>query len=332
MLSLKTASLRPSDRLLGLNRSPMSNPPVLRAAVIGLGRMGMNHVRACVDTPGIELAAILDHKPGWAVHVGTETQSLVAPDVSSLFGKVDFAIVAVPTVDHAATAVPLLQQGVSCLVEKPISVSESDAKMMITAAEQGGAVLQVGHIERFNPAICTLHEHLKEGSAVTRIAARRHNSPQDRTYDIDAVLDLMIHDLELLFLFTNQDVSDVRVSSGATEHAVKAGFTIGGAISVELSADRKTGSPVREMIVETEDSIYTVDFTSQQLHRTSQQLHRLTPTGGEEISVEREDALRRQLKAFAKATGSGTVEGATGDDGLTALQLANQIRSMAGLI
>jgi predicted dehydrogenase len=197
--------------------------------------------------------------------------------------------------------------------------------MMITAAEQGGAVLQVGHIERFNPAICTLHEQLEEGSAVTRIAARRHNSPQDRTYDIDAVLDLMIHDLELLSLFTNQDVSDVRVSSGATEHAVKAGFTIGGEISVELSADRKTGSPVREMIVETEDSIYTVDFTSQQLHR-------LTPTGGEEISVEREDALRRQLKAFAKATGSGTVEGATGDDGLTALQLANQIRSVAGLI
>ena len=296
----------------------------LRAAVIGLGRMGMHHVRACVDAPNIDLVAILDHKPDWAVTVGAETQSLVAADVESLFGKVDMAIIAVPTADHGQTAIPLLGKGVSCLVEKPIAATEAEAEAMIAAAESGGATLQIGHIERFNPAVDHLVPLLKEAGPVSRISVRRHNMLSDRPYDIDAVLDLMIHDLDFLSVISAGDVRNVTVEDGAVHHRIAAHLTCGPDTAVHISVDRDAEEPVRDLVIETEGGTFTLDFSANTLSRK-------TGSGSEDLPVEPGDPIRRQLSDFAAAVRSGEGTGARGAHGLAALRLANRVRTAAGL-
>lgn len=303
----------------------MSAPAVLKAAVIGLGRMGMHHVRACVDTAGVDLVAILDHKPDWAVKVGAETQSLVAADLESLIGKVDFAIVAVPTADHASTAIPLLDHGIACLVEKPIAGTAEDAEAMIAAATRGGTHLQVGHIERFNPALDTLTAVLESAEPVRRILAQRHNLPDGRAYDVDVVLDLMIHDLDLLTLFAGNQPESIAIEGPSDEHYVEAHLAYATDMHVVLSVNRQATQPARTMRVETNGGTYVIDYSTQTVHR-------LSSTGSEPVPVTSADALRRQLVSFARTIRSGSVTGASGEDGLRALRLANRVRARAGLI
>ena len=302
----------------------MSDSKRLRAVVIGLGRMGMHHVRVCGYASDIDLVAILDHKPDWAVTVGAETQSLVAADVESLYGKVDMAIIAVPTEDHATTAIPLLREGISCLVEKPIALSEDDAQAMIAAAEASGVQLQIGHVERFNPAVSHMVPLLRDAGRITGVAARRHNLLSDRTYDIDAVLDLMIHDIDLLSVLSLNSVKSISVEDGATHHNVAVTMTSGSETHLHLSVNRDAPRQVRELVIETEVCTYTIDYLTQRLSRTTQ-------SQSEELPVEPGDPLQRQLKAFAAAVRSGDNIGAMGVHGLTALRLANRVRAAAGL-
>ena len=303
----------------------MSGMARLRTAVIGLGRMGMHHVRACHDVTGVELVAVLDHKPDWAVQVGAETQSLVAADLESLVGKIDIAVVAVPTADHCETAAFLLREGISCLVEKPIALTESDAEDMIAAAEHGGAVLQIGHVERFNPAVIELFSHLSPTNPIQHMAVRRHNAFSERPYDVDAVLDLMIHDLDLMALMPVGDVTEVTIDDGAHHHKVAARLNCETETVVQLSVDRQADSPQRDLKLETPTGTLTLDFVEQRLARQN-------PSGSEDLPIERGDALRLQLAAFVDAAQSGECSGATGSDGLNALRLANRIRNAAGLI
>ena len=287
--------------------------------------MGMHHVRACHDVKGVELVAVLDHKPDWAVQVGAETQSLVAADLESLVGKIDIAVVAVPTADHCETASFLLREGISCLVEKPIALTEPDAEDMIAAASHGGAVLQIGHVERFNPAVLQLVSHLSPTNPIQRMTVRRHNTFSDRTYDVDAVMDLMIHDLDLMALMPIGNIVEVTIDEDAHRHKVAARLNCETETIVELSVDRQADDPQRDLKLETPSGTLTLDFIEQRL--TRQNL-----SGSEDLPVERGDALRLQLAAFVEAVQTGTCSGATGSDGLNALHLANRIRTAAGLI
>ena len=301
----------------------------LKAAIIGLGRMGMHHVQACRSMPDIKLVAILDHKPEWAVHVGAEIQSSVATDVESLMGKIDAAIIAVPTCDHSTTALPLLREGISCLVEKPIAASEEEAESMLLAADQGGAVLQIGHIERFNSVIDVLFKQVGPISAIRRIKAIRHNLPQVRLYDADVVLDLMIHDLDLVSKLIADKAGAITVINNTSEHAVSVSFLCGDTTEIIVSADRQAEKPTRSLTVETDDTIFLANLSEQTLIKR-------TPSGDKEIPITRNDALSRQLRAFADAArfrpDSGQLVGASGLDGLNALRLANRIRAEVSLL
>ena len=286
--------------------------------------MGMHHVRACEDVAGVELVAVLDHKPDWAVQVGAETQSLVAADLESLVGKIDIAIIAVPTADHSESAATLLQEGISCLVEKPIALRESDAEDMIAAAARGGAILQIGHVERFNPAVEQLVSLVSASGPVHRMAVRRHNVFSDRAYDVDVVLDLMTHDLDLMALLPLGEVEEITIDDGAHHHKVVVQLCCAANTNVLLSADRETDRPVRDLIIETPTDTFTLDFMAQQLTRQDK-------SGSEDLPVEPGDALRRQLAAFVHVARTGENGGAMGSDGLKALRLANRVRAAAGL-
>lgn len=301
----------------------MSAEAPLRAAVIGLGRMGMHHVRACEDSDQVELISVLDHKSDWAAKVSVDYHCAAAASLDSLVEQIDIAVVAVPTADHAETALPLLQAGVSCLVEKPITVTEAEAQTLMSTAQSSNATLCVGHVERFNPAIESLKTALKDSAPVTRLHTRRLNGPSDRTYDVDCVLDLMIHDLDLLNVLGVGDV--VSINSTGPTNTDQAGVILKTDQGVEaiLEASRKATAHHRDLTLTCGDRVYELDYSA----RTLTCRNSNTP-----LTVSDQDPLRAQLAAFVDVVrGGGSDRIATGQDGLDALDLANRVRTTLGL-
>lgn len=304
----------------------MTREAPLRAAVVGLGRMGMHHVRACNDSDQISLVAVLDHKPDWAVQVGAEYHCLVAADLDGLIGKVDLAIIAVPTSEHKDTALALLDAGISCLVEKPVAATETDAQSMLDMANARDAALCVGHVERFNPAVMALTNVLGSSSPISRLESRRLNAPSDRTYDVDSVLDLMIHDLDLLNVLAVGEPADIAAQGRASSDYAKVLLKLTNGAEAHLEVSRESKEQCRDLTIIADDVVYELDFAD----RT------LTLCGGESevaLSVSRQDPLRAQLAAFVDiARGLNNNQIASGRAGLEALSLANKVRVELGLL
>ena len=291
--------------------------------------MGMHHVRTCTDTANVTLAAVFDERPDVTTQVAKDTGSQAATDLDALLDQIDMAIIAVPTQHHAAIAVPLLSSGVSCLVEKPIAATDDDAVVMINAAAAGKACLRIGHVERFNPAITSLKfaldDDLKNGSRVTSLSARRFNPAADRSYDVDAVLDLMIHDLDLLNTLEVGAVTSISCAPGSTEHHVTAMLALDSGVTASFDVSRVASTQDRSLSIETTESVLKLDFTEKTVTRIVDDLS--TP-----LVVDKTDPLRAQLASFIAAVRGGETAAATGQDGLAALRLANRVRENAGLL
>lgn len=319
----------------------------LRLAILGLGRMGRHHLTAVRERSDVRIVAIGDHGTRSARDVAADigADCRVVTRASEVLGHTDAAIVAVPTAAHADVAIPLLEAGVACFVEKPIAASESEAERMIAAAHAGRTVLQVGHVERFNPAFQVLREQLGDGATdggVRRICARRTSRPAGRTFDVDAVLDLMIHDLDLAACVTRRpdeptggptfeivealapdatfDRASVLLESGREGGRV--------ALQIELVADRTADVVARTFAVESGTWLLHADLDARSLKRR--------PSSGrgpvEELAVPDFDSLRAQLDAFLGAVRGRCEVAVDGGAGLAALRLANRIRGALGLV
>lgn len=307
----------------------MPNHETLRAAVIGLGRMGMHHVRACMDVSDVTLVAVIDQDATLSKAVAADTGAHSIDQLDALDHQIDLAVIAAPTRVHAECAMPLLRSGVSCLVEKPIAVTEDEAQAMLESVTTGQAYLGIGHVERFNPAITTLvqaiENDLKNGATIKKFSARRLNLKADRTYDADAVLDLMIHDLDLFNTFSLGDMKTMETEQNATEDQVSARLILESGVVASFDVSRIATEQDRGLIVETTLSSLHVDFTKKTVTRLID--GSLTP-----LPVDSQDPLRAQLKSFAATCQGQSPRGATGQDGLAAVKLANDIRRKAGLL
>jgi len=241
--------------------------------------------------------------------------------------SIAFASVAVPTVDHHRVARVLLDAGKDVLVEKPMTATVGEAEDLIRVAAERKAVLQVGHIERFNPAV----DVLKATVARPRfIEVHRLGSFSPRSLDIDVVLDLMIHDLDIVLTLDGSeavqvDAVGVPVLTPRVDIAnVRLRFASG--LIANLTASRVSAEKVRKFRVFSPRTYISVDFA-----RREAQVYRLTDgTTGPEIKVEQtaapdEEPLRRQLTAFVECAASRTAPAVSGEDGLRALQLAHVI-------
>ncbi len=184
---------------------------MLRVAVVGTGAFGANHLRVYRELPGVELVAAVDADAGRAAAVSARVwDSGVCISVEALLEadlRLDAASVAVPTVFHHAVASELLRGGVDCLVEKPIAASLHEADDLIRIASINGRVLQVGHLERFNPAVIAAEAGLVRPMF---FEAHRLSVFTPRSLDVDVVLDLMIHDLDIVLTFAESPVKEVR--------------------------------------------------------------------------------------------------------------------------
>jgi predicted dehydrogenase len=299
----------------------------VRVGVVGVGALGQHHARVYADLPGATLAGIYDADPSRAAEVAARHGVPAFGELRELTDAADAISVAVPTVDHHRVARTLLEAGKAVLVEKPMTAGLEEAEDLIGLASEKGAVLQVGHIERFNPAV----DALRKAALQPRFIEVHRLSPfSPRSLDVDVVLDLMIHDLDIILCLDGSgavqvDAVGVPVLTSKVDIA-NARLRFASGLIANLTASRVSAERVRKFRVFSPKSYISVDFAAR-----SAQVYRLVQgEGGPEITTERtsapnEEPLRRQLAAFVAAVRDRTAPAVTGADGLRALTLAHTV-------
>jgi predicted dehydrogenase len=291
----------------------------IRTAVIGAGYMGRFHAGKFAASDAAELVAVIDADASRATH-GT--------DYKPWLGKIDAAVVAVPTQQHFAVVRDCLEAGVHVLVEKPIATTLAEADGLLELAAKKSLVLQVGHLQRFNPAFRALQA---QGGRPLFIDIERLAPFKARGADVDVVLDLMIHDLDLVLALAQAPIEQVsasgfRVLTDAIDIAnARIEFTDGCIASV--SASRVSQSPVRKLRVFRHDAYVSADLQEQRLRHVRKGREGKNADGivESEQTFERADELRVQAEAFLQAVRGDAAPLVTGAQGRQALALALQV-------
>jgi predicted dehydrogenase len=298
----------------------------LRAAVIGAGRLGRHHAAKYAESPDLELVAVADLAEPTAREVAARFGCRAVRDFRDLLGGVDLVSVAVPTERHLEVARACLEAGVHVLVEKPIARTVEEADTLITLAAARGLQLAVGHVERYNPAFVALQRAL---ARPVFIESERLAEFQPRVTDIDVVLDLMIHDIDLALALAHAEVALViacgfKVITDSIDIATAHIEFADGAVA-NLSASRVSQVPVRKL-----RAFGTSGYVSADLH--AGRLREAHRSDGAAIAVkEREfpnsDALRAEIATFAAAVRGERAAIVTGTEGRRALAIALEINA-----
>ena len=323
----------------------------LKIAVVGVGHFGRAHTRQLAALEGVELAGVVDPNPDSRRLVAKEFHTAAWAHHGELAGKVDAAIVATPTRLHHAVGLDLLRAGVHLLIEKPLAGSLAEADELVDAANHHGLVLQVGHIERFNPALAPVATHIQEPKF---IEARRTSGHQFRSIDIGVVLDLMIHDLDLVLALVHSPVRRVEAMGisvfGQFEDVAHARLEFENGCVALFSASRASYHTSRIMHIWSSRSFASVDFAqrcltlvrpSEELLRREFDAEKLSPEQIEHIKehlfdelltlerVQAEpcDQLAAELADFVDSIRQGRSPRASGQQGRDAIALAERILS-----
>ncbi len=300
----------------------------VRTAVVGVGSLGQHHARVYASLSGCRLAGVYDVDPSRAKEVADRHGAPMLEKLRDVIAAADAVSVAVPTVDHHRVARALLDAGKDVLVEKPIAATLDEADDLIRLAGERKAVLQVGHIERFNPAMEVLRAATREPRF---IEVHRLGSFSPRSLDIDVVLDLMIHDLDIVLALDGSepvqvDAVGVPVLTPRVDIA-NVRLRFGSGLIANLTASRVSAEKVRKFRVFFPRTYISVDFAAREA-----QVYRLRTgaSGAPDIVVERtaapgEEPLQRQLAAFVRAVTDRSAPVVTGADGRRALALAQAI-------
>lgn len=233
----------------------------LKVAVVGVGHLGKIHAKIYSENPDAELIAVVDHDGDRAAKVAEEYGCLAFSDAAELPEEVQAVSVVVPTVHHASTAVPLLQRGLPCLVEKPLAANLADADAILAAAESSGAMLSVGHVERFQPGVRKVREM---GMQPRFIEVHRLAPFSFRAMDVGVVHDLMIHDLDLILHFVDSEIESVDCAGGAiltdSEDVASVRLVFANGARANLSASRASLEPMRRFRMFSSEGYVSLDF------------------------------------------------------------------------
>lgn len=233
----------------------------IRIGVVGTGALGRHHARILSEMPDVELSAVADVNPVTGADVAARCRTTWLPDFHDLLGRVDAVVVAVPTRAHCAVAGEFLRHGVDVLVEKPIAASLEEARQLVDWAAAHDAILQVGHIERFNPAFVSARPYL---DAPRYIRAERYSPYSFRSTDIGVVHDMLIHDIDLVGCLVSSPVERVEAFGvtilGGHEDCVQARVTFADGCVADLSANRVSPVTRRDMQVWSAAGCTHLDF------------------------------------------------------------------------
>lgn len=310
----------------------------LRAAVVGVGYLGNFHVQKYLSLPDLEVVGVVETNRERAHEISTKYQIPAFDSLTPLMGQIDLVSIVTPPMHHFAAARQCLEQGVHVLVEKPVTETVQEAQHLIELARRRHCVFQVGHLERFNPAVIAVRRRLQSPH---RIEARRLSKYQKRGTEVDVVLDLMIHDIDIVLSFVSSPVATLHatgstVVSGDIDVAHATLHFAHGCVA-ELTASRVNREPVRAMNIYQADSYISVDYLNHTLlvgsHglATGDQLP--VEVNFEEENLTRTDVLMDEIASFVAAVRHGNAPTVSGEDGKRALEVAvaisSQIRARA---
>jgi predicted dehydrogenase len=324
---------------------PPSQP--VRVGVIGAGQMGSNHLRIYSGLKGVELVGLVDADAERARAAAALHGCRVFASAQELAGEIDAATIAVPSSRHGDVAGALLERGVHCLVEKPLATTEAECEALIGAADASGAVLLVGHVERFNPVVRQLAKILR-GNVVHAIDVRRMSALSARITDVDVVADLMIHDIDVVLSLLGTDVSDViahgvRSAGGAGHDYVTATLLFASGSLATLTASRITHNKIREVNVTADVGYVTANYINQELliHSQAQTTGSVGADGGtnyvldlatERVLIRPEEPLDVEIRHFVDCIQHARPPLVSGRDALNAMRFVWEIqRLLAGL-
>ena len=306
----------------------MSARPVA-VGVVGVGHLGRHHARLYASMPGAKLVAVADSDLERARKIAAEYRCQAYGSASDLVGKVDAASIATPTVAHRAAAETLLAGGVDVLIEKPIATSTADADAILEAASRAGRLVMVGHTERFNPAMGALSRAI---DAPRFVEIHRLAAFTARSTDVDVVLDLMIHDLDLLLWFDGTEPKSVdAVGVAALTDKIdianaRIRFTSGCVANV--TASRISAEPLRRIRVFQSRTYIGCDTGEQKVERFRLVIgsDKKPTIQHERLPVESGEPLANELQAFLRSVVSRTPPLVDGAAGRRALELAIRVR------
>ncbi|MEE8242399.1 MAG: Gfo/Idh/MocA family oxidoreductase [candidate division NC10 bacterium] len=301
--------------------------------VIGVGHVGQHHARIYRELPGVELAGIADIDPARLQEVKRVAEAPVFQDYRELFGHVEGVSLAVPTHLHAQIARECLDRGVDVLVEKPMAQTLEEAEELTDLAKRRGRILQVGHVERFNGAVRALHRIVKTPGF---IECHRLSPFPQRGTDVDVILDLMIHDIDIILSLVKSPVRQVNavgvpvltdrvdISNARLEFA-------SGCVA-NVTASRVSIERLRKIRIFQPDTYISLDYASQEItlfRRLPPDLASQPPQPPqivrEEVVVEKEEPLRLQLMSFLSSVRERTRPEVSGEEAVEALRVASQI-------
>lgn len=310
----------------------MSRTPI-RVGVVGVGSMGRHHTRVYRELSGAELVGLADADEQRAANLAAEFETS-AYTRTELFERVDAVSIAVPTQYHYEVARAALLADVHVLVEKPFVADYSEGRDLIRVAEERDLVVQVGHVERFNPAVVTLSE-IAADLDVIAIEAQRLGPPLDREIGDSVALDLMIHDIDILLSLVDSPVADVSAIGARDNQYIAATLRFENGVVGDLTASRVTQQKVRRLSLTAAECRVNVDYIDHtvEIHRSSMpeyveadgSIRYRNASVVERPTVENGEPLKHELAAFVTAVRDGTEPVVTGEDGLRALEIANRI-------
>ena len=294
-----------------------------RVGVVGVGHIGKNHARLYAELPGGKFTAIYDTDRGIAEERATQFGVRAVASLEEFAEQVDAASIATPTITHFEIARELLSRGKHLLVEKPIADNTAHASELAELAAARGLVLQVGHVERFNPVLSALEKRLTNPRF---IEAHRLSPYPNRSTDIGVVLDLMIHDLEIILHLVRSPVETIDavgvpvLSRG--EDIANARIRFENGCVANITSSRISPEQMRKIRVFQEDVYLSLDYqnqTGEMYRRTAEGLQR------HEVEIEREEPLKRELAAFIECAATGRAPKVSGFQAAAALELAVEI-------
>jgi len=300
----------------------------VRLAVVGVGHLGRHHARVAASLAGFRVVGIHDHHPGRAAEVAGEFSLPLLADFDEVAREAEAVVVATPTVTHAEVARFFLDRGLHVLVEKPMTASLDEADDLVARARRVGRILQVGHVERYNPAI---EAALSLVASPGFIEVHRLGPFTARSLDVDVVLDLMIHDLQIVSALVGRPVREIR-AAGVPVLTPKldianARIEFEGGCVANLTASRVSAEKVRKCRVFAPSIYVSVDMQAQSVSA----VRLVTPEGGRpeilpvQVPVPREEPLARELADFRRSVVDGTRPLVSGEDGRDALALAERV-------
>ncbi len=293
----------------------------IRTAVVGSGEFGRRHMRAIRQSERAQLVAAVDIDAGRVSAAAGEYECEALTEPMALRGRVDAAVVAVPTTAHADVGCALMEAGIDVLVEKPIAPDMASARRLVETAEANGRILQVGHLERYNPAVTALEKVL---TLPLFFEVHRLSQFTPRSLDVDVVLDLMIHDIDIVLSLVGQMPGEIRAAgisilSPKVDIAnVRLAFP-GGCVA-NLTASRVSTERVRKLRLFQPHQYISVDYSRQEAFRLAVTQDRQITS--KLLTAEKKEPLRLELEAFFESVGTRSRPGADGQAATRALEVA----------